>query len=258
MSSGPSGARPTVTVHYAQTLDGRIATRTRNSQWISGERSLVLAHQLRASHEAVMVGIGTVVADDPKLTVRLVPGPCPLRVVADSTLRLPDGASLLTDGAARTLVVTTSQAPRQRVEAVRQAGVEVLEVAVDDEGHCDLEELLAGLAAAGVRSLLVEGGGCLITSFLRHRFVDRLVVCIAPKVLGSGIEAVGDLDIRRLSDALTFSTAQFVPLGEDVIFDGILNGNASGDGAAEDGARGVVSGAADGRAPAGAAPLAGA
>src|SRR5438132_13313869 len=114
---------PAVTVHYAQTLDGRIATRTHSSQWISGDAALQLAHELRAAHEAVMVGVGTVVADNPRLTVRLVPGRSPLRIVADSALSLPPDASVLTDGAAKTLIATTERAPHERLAAPRPAGI---------------------------------------------------------------------------------------------------------------------------------------
>jgi len=219
--------RPTVTVHYAQTLDGRIATRNRSSQWISGDASLQLAHELRAQHDAVMVGIGTVLADNPRLTVRLVPGRSPLRVVADSTLSTPAAANVLADGAAPTLIATTKRAPRSRMQAVRGQGAEVLVVRTDGDGRVDLHDLLSRLWLRGARSLLIEGGSCLITAVLRERLVDRLVVCIAPKVLGTGIDAVGDLDIGRLTDALTFTSARFAPLGEDVIFDGTLNGSAS-------------------------------
>jgi riboflavin-specific deaminase-like protein len=118
----PDGALPTLTIHYAQTLDGRIATRTGDSQWISSPDSLAFAHQLRASHKAIMVGVGTILADDPRLTVRLSPGESPRRVVLDSALRIPLDAKVLTDGQSQTLVATTSRAPAERIEAVRNVG----------------------------------------------------------------------------------------------------------------------------------------
>ncbi|HYL98109.1 MAG TPA: bifunctional diaminohydroxyphosphoribosylaminopyrimidine deaminase/5-amino-6-(5-phosphoribosylamino)uracil reductase RibD, partial [Blastocatellia bacterium] len=118
---------PFVTVKAASTLDGRIATATGDSQWISGERSLRLAHELRRDHDAVLVGIGTVLKDDPKLTVRLVKGADPLRVVVDSKLRIPHTASLLADGAARkTTIATTNQSDPAKAERLREIGAEVL------------------------------------------------------------------------------------------------------------------------------------
>jgi len=214
--------RPRVTLHYAQTLDGRIATRTGNSQWISGASSLRLAHELRAAHAAVMVGLGTVNADNPRLTVRLAPGGSPLRIVADSMLRIKADRHVLTDGAAPTLIATTTHAPDARVAALRREGVEVLALPPDSAGRVDLAALLSALAQRGITSILVEGGGCLITSLLAAGVVDRLVACIAPKLVGTGIDAVGNLNILRLADAITFGEASFTPLGEDVIFDGLV------------------------------------
>lgn len=211
---------PFVTVHYAQTLDGRIATRTGHSQWISGGSSLELAHGLRATHAAVMVGVGTVLADDPRLTVRHVPGPDPLRVVVDSTLRLPLDAHVLAEHPERTIIATTARAPQRRIAAIRTRGANVITVSEDAQGRVDLAETARRLKALGVASLLVEGGAAVITSALRAALVDRLVVCIAPKVVGAGIEAIGNLDILRLSEALTFRQARFTSLGDDVIFDG--------------------------------------
>jgi riboflavin-specific deaminase-like protein len=208
-----------VTVHYAQSLDGRLATRTGDSQWIGGPASLKLAHQLRSEHAVVMVGVGTVLADDPRLTVRLVPGASPCRVVVDSTLRLPLEAQVLTDGAAPTLVATTDRALPERVAAVRRLGVDVLQLPADDEGRVDLRCLLERLPA---ESVLIEGGGGLITSALSQRLVQRLVVCIAPLLIGRGTEAVGDLRVDRLHDAFSFTTGQFSMLDDDVIFDGTL------------------------------------
>ncbi len=212
--------RPLVTVHYAQTIDGRIASRTGDARWVSGESSLRLAHQLRAAHDAVLVGVGTVLADDPQLTVRLVPGRSPLRIVVDSRLRIPPDAQVLRAADAPTIVATTGLAPDERVEAIRAGGAQVLRVNADASGGVDLRDLFARLRADGVERLLVEGGRGIITSVLREHVVDRLTVCIAPKVLGEGIAAVGDLHIDRLRDAMTFDRASFIACGTDVVFYG--------------------------------------
>src|SRR5256886_8796385 len=213
-------ARPLVTVHYAQTIDGRIASRTGDSRWVSGEGALRLAHELRAAHDAVLVGIGTVLADDPKLTVRLVPGRSPVRVVVDSWLRIPPEAHVLDTADARTIVATTAPASEERAAAIRARGAEVLCVKSDADGHVDLRELLARLREQGIRRVLIEGGRGIITAALRERVVDRLTVCIAPKVIGEGIAAVGDLHIDRLRDAMTFERAGFTAYGGDVCFYG--------------------------------------
>jgi 5-amino-6-(5-phosphoribosylamino)uracil reductase/diaminohydroxyphosphoribosylaminopyrimidine deaminase/5-amino-6-(5-phosphoribosylamino)uracil reductase len=213
-------ARPSVTVHYAQTIDGRIAARTGDAHWVSGESSLRLAHELRASHDAVMVGIGTVLADDPRLTVRLVEGRSPVRVIVDSKLRIPVTASILADRSARTIVATTPDAPEERARAIRAAGGVILRAHADDAGAVDLSDLLRRLRGNGIGSLLIEGGRGIITSALRDHLVDRLTVCIAPKVIGEGVDAVGDLHIDYLRQALTFSRARFVTCGEDLIFYG--------------------------------------
>src|SRR5881409_2660624 len=215
----PAG-RPLVSVHYAQTIDGRIASRTGDSRWVSGEGSLRLAHELRATHDAVLVGIGTVLADDPKLTVRLVSGESPARVVVDSQLRIPPEANVLDTADARTIVVTTALASEERAAAIRARGAEVLRVKSDADGHVDLRELLAHLREQGIRRVLIEGGRGIITAALRERLVDRLTVCIAPKVIGEGIAAVGDLHIDRLRDAMTFERAGFTAYGGDVVFPG--------------------------------------
>src|SRR3989441_5951250 len=211
--------RPLVTVHYAQTIDGRIASRTGDSRYVSGDGSLRLAHELRAAHDAVLVGIGTVLADDPQLTVRLVPGRSPIRVIVDSLLRIPLDANVLTKGA-RTIVATTALASEERAAAIRARGAEVLRLKADADGHVDLRDLLARLREQGIRGVLIEGGRGIITSALRERLVDRLTVCIAPKVIGEGIAAVGDLQIDRLRDAMTFERAGFTAYGGDVVFYG--------------------------------------
>ena len=214
--------RPPVTIHYAQTLDGRLATRTGDSQWISAEPATRFAHRLRASHAAVMVGAGTVIADDPRLTTRLVPGPSPVRIVVDSTLRVPPASNVITDGAAPTILATTDRATHERSHAFALAGADILVLPATPAGGVDLGALLDELGRRGFDSVLVEGGAGLITALLREHRVRRLVVTIAPMIVGAGIEAVGDLDIGRLRDALAFRRASFSQVGPDLIFDGEL------------------------------------
>jgi diaminohydroxyphosphoribosylaminopyrimidine deaminase/5-amino-6-(5-phosphoribosylamino)uracil reductase len=212
--------RPTVTVSYAQTLDGRLATVSGSSRWISSPDSLRFAHSLRAEHDAVAVGAGTACNDDPRLTVRLVPGEDPLRVVVDSSLRTPLSAAVLANGAAKgTVLAVTDRAPDERCEEAESLGATVLQVPTDAAGRVDLSILLFKLCSLGVRSVMVEGGAALITSFLCARLVDRLAVCIAPKILGRGIEAVGDLGICDLTDSLTLADTSVTPYGVDLVLD---------------------------------------
>jgi 5-amino-6-(5-phosphoribosylamino)uracil reductase/diaminohydroxyphosphoribosylaminopyrimidine deaminase/5-amino-6-(5-phosphoribosylamino)uracil reductase len=232
---GPPPALPWVTIKYAQSLDGRIATRSGESQWISGSDSLVYAHELRARHDAILVGVGTVLHDNPRLTVRLVEGRDPLRVIADSALRTPLDAALL-DEPSTTLFAATPTAEPERRATLEARGARVIVLPAGDDGRVDLQALLLALAARGVRSVLVEGGGEMITSLLRRRLAHRLVVCVAPKVLGLGVEAIGDLGILRLDEALTFRRARFWLCGADVLFQGDVEGaQAPCFGAPEDG-----------------------
>jgi GTP cyclohydrolase II len=212
-------SRPYVVLKYAQTLDGRIATSTGDSKWISGASERRASHALRAACEAVLVGIGTVIADDPELTVRLVPGASPRRVVLDTTLRIPPGAQVLA-GPTPTLVVTTDSSSAERRRELRSDGVDVQVVAAHPPWGVDLAATLASLRAAGIRSLLVEGGGAVITSFLRQRLVDRVVVAIAPTILGTGTDAVGDLSVARVADGLRLSGRSIHVLGDDVVVAG--------------------------------------
>jgi len=208
-------------VSYAQTLDGRVATATGESQWISGPDSLRFAHEMRASHDAIVIGAGTVCNDDPRLTVRHVPGRSPLRVVVDSTLRTPPDAAVLADGAGSgTVLAVTDRAPAERREKATSLGATVMNLRSDGDGRVDLAALLGELVALGIGSVVVEGGATLITGFFKAGLVDRLAVCVAPKILGNGIEAIGDLGIRDLSRVLTLADARVEPYGVDLILSG--------------------------------------
>jgi len=205
--------RPFVTLKWAQTLDGRIAASSGDSKWITGERARRHAHRLRAEADAVVVGVGTVLVDDPQLTVRLTKGRDPLRVVLDSELRTPPTAKVLSGGGAA--VATTEVASSERRKALEEAGAEVW-VLPERDGRVDLEALLAKLAAEGRISVLVEGGRKVLTSFLRRGMCDRIVIFLAPKLLGDGIDVLGDLGIDRISDALNLRILRTRRFGEDI------------------------------------------
>lgn len=231
---------PEITVSYAQTLDGRLATAGGNSQWISCPDSLRFAHELRAAHDAIIVGAGTACKDDPRLTVRHAPGEDPLRVVVDSTLRTPFAAAVLANGAAKgTILAVTGSAPEERCEGARALGATVLRLPEDEIGRVNLHALLSELRVMGVESAMVEGGAALITGFLRERLVRRLAVCIAPKILGSGIEAVGDLGIRDLAGSLMLTGTTIESCGVDLILDSRVeypSGSPNSNGAGVEGA----------------------
>ena len=207
--------RPYVVLKYAQTVDGRIATREGDAKWISGEDERRISHALRAACDAVLVGVGTAAVDDPQLTVRMVSGASPLRVVLDSTLRLPDTARVL-DGQAGTIVITTPRSSAERRAALRAQAIGVHVVEPGPRG-VDLAGALTALRSLGVRSLLVEGGARIITSFLAEKLVDRLVVGIAPAIIGTGVDAVGDLGVARVGESLRLTNRSVHVAGDDLL-----------------------------------------
>ena len=213
---------PYVTLKFAQTLDGRIATASGHSRWISSPPSLRFAHRLRAVHDAILVGADTVRMDNPELTCRLVRGRNPLRIVVDSGLRLPPDANIFSDGK-QTVAVTTRRAPAENRLLLERKGVEVLEIGEDPAGRVDLRQLLTVLGKRKISSVLVEGGAAVATAFLKENLVDRLLIVLAPKIVGAGVNAVGDLGIRQMDDALGFSFQRATRCGADLILDARIN-----------------------------------
>jgi 3,4-dihydroxy 2-butanone 4-phosphate synthase/GTP cyclohydrolase II len=212
----PHPDRPYVVLKFAQTLDGRIATSTGDAKWISGEPERRISHALRAACDAVLVGLGTVLQDDPQLTVRMVPGPSPLRIVLDSCLRIPDSAQVLEHDAATAILTTSRSRPERRAE-LQQQGVRV-DVVEAGDGGVDLPSALGLLRRNGVQSLLVEGGGRVITSMLAAGVVDRIVVGIAPTIIGQGTQAVGPLGITSVADGIRLGQRSMHVLDDDVVF----------------------------------------
>ncbi len=188
------GMRPLVTLSYAQSLDGCIAINRKRGLQLSGTESLKMAHELRAANDAILVGIGTILADNPYLTVRLVQGKNPRPVILDSHLRLPVDSNCLNPDSYPVVATTPNHDSKKRKTLVR-AGVTVLCVPCDDRGWVNLHCLLSTLAELGIHRLMVEGGARVITSFLRNHIVDQLVVTIAPKLVG-GLRAIDNLLIN--------------------------------------------------------------
>jgi len=211
---------PFITLKYAQTLDGRIATATGHSRWISSPESRRYTHRLRNAHDAILVGLGTVLLDDPELTVRLVKGRNPLRIVLDSRLRIPlESRILQNQNQAGTMIVTTKKAAKAKSRRLEEMGIELLYTNMTKKGEIDLSDLFLKLGQKGVSSVLVEGGSSIITSVLREGLADKLLVIIAPKIVGKGIEGVGDLGITLMDQALTFHQHKLRKLGQDLLFE---------------------------------------
>lgn len=214
---------PFVTLKYAQTLDGRIATAAGHSRWISSPPSRQFAHKLRAAHDAILVGASTVMQDDPELTVRLVKGQNPLRIVCDSTLQVSAEAKIFThQNAAKTIIATTARADAQKRALFRNRGIEVLQIAKDAQGRVDLQKLLRELGRRKIASLLVEGGSAIITAFLKQALTDRIIVVIAPKIIGTGRDAIGDLCLNHMDEAIIIQHRQIFRKGDDVIIEGTI------------------------------------
>jgi diaminohydroxyphosphoribosylaminopyrimidine deaminase/5-amino-6-(5-phosphoribosylamino)uracil reductase len=213
--------RPLVTLKLATSLDGRIATSTGESRWITGAAVRDRAHALRASHDAILVGAGTVIADDPQLTCRLpgLAGRSPVRVVLDRQLRVPLEARLFAEaGAVPTWLLTFPSTPPERQASLRERGVNIIMVDKDSQGRIGLDQALARLGDWGLTRLLVEGGGRLAASLLRAGLVDRLVWMRAPRVIGGdGVPAVAALGLDRLAAAPGFERMSIETIDGEVI-----------------------------------------
>ena len=216
---------PFVTSKYAMSLDGKIATRTGDSKWISCEQSRTLVHELRNVYDGIMVGINTVLKDNPMLTCRIDNGQNPIRIVIDSKAQIPLESNLIADGQAKTIVAITDQAPPDKLAQLEKCpNVEVL-VTPSVDGRVDLRFLLEELAAQNIVSILVEGGGTLHSAMLEKNLVDKLYVFIAPKII-AGDKAptpVGGIGIENISEAWHLGDFTLRKSGEDILLIGYFD-----------------------------------
>ncbi|MFQ5602028.1 MAG: bifunctional diaminohydroxyphosphoribosylaminopyrimidine deaminase/5-amino-6-(5-phosphoribosylamino)uracil reductase RibD [bacterium] len=209
---------PLTTLKIAQTLDGKIAASNGRSKWITAEPARRYVHKLRSRHDAILVGVGTVLADDPRLTVRHAPGVNPVRIVVDSQLSIPLDSKLLRDTRiARTVIASTTFASPEKAKRIADTGASVWRVNANSEKRVDLTSLWTKLGQEGITSVFVEGGSEIFTSMLKSNLADRIHFFVAPKILGDGLNPFGHLGIENLDYSLALTTLQTRHLGQDIL-----------------------------------------
>jgi len=214
--------KPFVVLKAAMTLDGKIATATGQSKWITNETSRAYGYKLRDIYDGIMVGINTVIEDNPMLTARVDGGKNPIRIVVDSSLKIDINANVVQDKSAKTIIATTDKADKDKILKLQAQNVDVIVVDKDENDKVDIEKLLNILGQQNICSILVEGGATLSGSFVAKKLVDKVYFFIAPKIIG-GKEAktpVAGTGILNLQEALALKDIQIEKLEEDILIIG--------------------------------------
>ncbi len=211
---------PLVTLKIASSLDGSVSTDTFDSKWISSEKSRKYSHKLRGLHDAVLVGRRTVEKDDPLLTVRYCRGINPLRIIADETLSA-DPEKKIFNCCSKTCIITSEKAAKTSETKYISKGISIIRVS-EKNGELDLKQALTELARRGIRSVLAEGGAAVSSYILRNRIADRMVLFLAPKLIGSGMKFFSGSGIKNISDSVTLSEPVYKKSGGDIIISGQL------------------------------------
>lgn len=214
--------KPFIVLKAAMTLDGKIATATGQSKWITNETSRAYGYKLRDIYDGIMVGINTVIEDNPMLTARVDGGKNPIRIVVDSSLKIDINANVVQDKSAKTIIATTDKADKDKILKLQAQDVDVIVVDKDKNDKVDIEKLLDILGQQNICSILVEGGATLSGSFVAKKLVDKVYFFIAPKIIG-GKEAktpVAGTGILNLQEALTLKDIKIEKLEEDILIIG--------------------------------------
>lgn len=212
-----TSGHPYVTYKCAMTLDGKIATVTGDSRWVSCDESRKLVHRMRARSDAVMVGVDTIIADDPQLTVRHVRGRNPLRIIVDSRMRTPGSVGVLSGPMAKKTIIATTEANPRIHRRYQQSGATVM-VCRKQDNRVDLQDLWGRLGAMGIQSMLLEGGSRLAGEALKYGLIDECVFFYAPKVIGSdGFSPFALTGITGMEGALPFTDIKVQLVGKDIL-----------------------------------------
>ena len=214
---------PFVVLKVAATLDGKIATRNGDSKWISGEAARRFVHRLRDQVDGVLVGIGTVLKDDPLLTARMKEGREPYRIVLDSRLKIPEEAKVFEHSPSEVILATTGAAPQGKIERLEKKGVRVL-IADSKKGRVDLKSCLSKLGEIGMMNLLVEGGSQVNGSFLDEGLIDKFLLFLSPKLIGDpqALGIFGGRGVSNLRETVALKDIRARKIGEDIFVEGYL------------------------------------
>ena len=214
---------PFIILKIAATLDGKIATRSGDSKWISNEASRQIVHRFRDQVDGIVVGIGTILKDDPFLTARIKKGRDPFRIILDSQLRIPEEAKVIENSPSKTIIATTEMAPKDKVERLEKKGVRILTLD-SKEGRVDLRSCLSRLGEMGIMSLMVEGGSQVYGSFLDEGLIDKLLLFLSPKLIGDSqaLGIFGGNGVGTLKEAVLLTDLKIKRSGGDILIEGYV------------------------------------
>ncbi|MBI2650278.1 bifunctional diaminohydroxyphosphoribosylaminopyrimidine deaminase/5-amino-6-(5-phosphoribosylamino)uracil reductase RibD [Candidatus Woesearchaeota archaeon] len=212
--------RPFVVIKVAMSMDGRIATKTGDSKYITSKEARTYVHQLRSEVDAVMVGLNTVLRDNPELTPRLVKGKDPMKIVVDSKLKIPKSCSLMKNPA-KLIIATTSKAKKNEVKKLQQKGINVI-MTKSKNGMVDIGDLVKQLGKHEITSIMIEGGSELNSSAIKAHVVDKIFIFTAPKLIGNGLGAIGNLGVNKIDKAINLKNPVCRRIGKDMLVEAYI------------------------------------
>ena len=212
--------RPFVLVKSAMSLDGKIATSTGNSKYITSTVARKYVHQLRSEYDAVMIGSNTVIKDDPELTVRLVKGNNPIKIIVDTNLKIPLNAKVFND-TTRLIIASSKNAPKKKINEIMQKGAKII-LTESKNGKVDLNQLIKELGKLEITSVMIEGGAELNSEAIKSGIVDKVLFFIAPGIIGKGLNAIGDLGVTTVNKSIKLKRIISQRVGRDILVEGYI------------------------------------
>ncbi len=212
--------RPFVVVKVAMSADGRIATKTGDSKYITSKETRAYVHKLRTEVDAVMVGLNTVIRDNPMLTPRLYKGKDPLKIVVDSKLKIPKNCNLMKEPS-KLVIATTNQASKKDISKLQQKGATII-VTKSKKGMVDLEDLMRQLGKHEIANVMIEGGSELNSTAIKAGIVNKILIFTAPKLIGNGLGAIGNLGVNKIDKAIKLKNPVLQKIGKDMLVDAYL------------------------------------